>query len=455
LRSAPGVEGLARPAALLVALALAGCRAPEGPPNVLFVTVDTLRADHCSLYGYARPTTPRLDGLARDGSVFEHAYAPMATTAPSHSTMFTGLLPRRHGVVKNGLVLDAGQDTLAEAFSRRGYRTAAIVSSFVLERRFGLDQGFASYDDRFERTGGSLERPEDDPSPLGLDQRADRTFEKARAWLKAAGYLDRQKTSAPFFLWVHFFDPHEPYAPPRELRRMFRSDEKRRHAADIAAYDAEVRFTDTQIGALADALEAAGRLDDTLFVVTADHGEGLWDHGESGHGLHVYEEAVRVPLVVRWPAALRRARRLSGPVSLADLRPTLLELTGAIEERPGDGTSLAALLRTGRSGDPNRPIFLERREYEYSRGRPWLKGEMTALRLGRFKYIEAPEENRVELYDLEADAGEKRDIAAQRPKETVALQVALARWRERRGPRATDDASEDTQEALRALGYVQ
>jgi arylsulfatase A-like enzyme len=236
---------------------------------------------------------------------------------------------------------------------------------------------------------------------------------------------------------------------------MFRSDEKRRHAADIAAYDAEVRFTDTQIGALADALEAAGRLDDTLFVVTADHGEGLWDHGESGHGLHVYEEAVRVPLVVRWPAALRRARRLSGPVSLADLRPTLLELTGAIEERPGDGTSLAALLRTGRSGDPNRPIFLERREYEYSRGRPWLKGEMTALRLGRFKYIEAPEENRVELYDLEADAGEKRDIAAQRPKETVALQVALARWRERRGPRATDDASEDTQEALRALGYVQ
>jgi arylsulfatase A-like enzyme len=446
---------------VLTAIALGGCQRAPRPPHILFVSIDTLRADHCSLYGYPRRTTPRLEGFAKDGVVFEHAYAPMATTAPSHSTMFTGLLPRRHGVVKNGLILGAHHDTLAERLQRAGYRTGAIVSSFVVNHRFGLDQGFASYDDAFPERGSTARNKtfEDMEVSGGFDQRADRTTEKAAAWLAGQGYLGSSRPEQPFFLWVHYFDPHDPYVPPHRFRQPFApKDDSDPLQAMLASYDGEVRFTDAQLGELLDTLAKAGILADTLLVITADHGEGLLTHGHQNHGLHLYEEAVHVPLVFRWPSGLKGGRRVKELVSLADLLPTVCQLAGP-GERPatGDGTSLVPVLRGERSADPLRPIFLERREYQAQRiGDFEVRGEKTGLRLGQFKYIEAPDEKSYELFDLDADPGERRNLLPERAQQAEAMARVLAEWRRRPGAaRAEGDQAPETQEALRALGYVQ
>jgi len=454
-----------RAAFLLLCLAIqasgAGCHSTPARPNILFITIDTLRADHCSLYGYERRTTPRLEELAKGGVVFERAYASMATTLPSHATMFTGLLPRRHGVVKNGLIVGRNHDTLAERLSRHGYDTGAIVSSFVVNRRFGLDQGFSSYDDEFPKRGSTARNNtfEDMEVPGGFDQRAERTREKALAWLDARGYLGGRQPGRPFFLWVHFFDPHDPYVPPHRFRRAVAPrDAKGELQAMIASYDGEVRYTDAEIGALADALAKGGLLDQTLLVVTADHGEGLMSHGHQNHGLHLYEEAVHVPLLLRWPRGLPRERRIAAPVSLADLLPTLLEIGGIPEPAAtGDGLSLLPILRGEQDPDPHRAILLERREYESQRiGDFDVRGEKLALRLGQFKYIAAPEEKSFELFDLEADPGERRNLFAERAKESAAMQRVLTEWRTRpAAERAQGDQSSETLEALRALGYVQ
>jgi arylsulfatase A-like enzyme len=447
-------------AALLLFTGIACERAPRRP-NVLFVSIDTLRADHCSLYGYPRPTTPRLDGFARQGVVFEHAYAPMATTAPAHATMFTGLLPRRHGVVKNGLILGERHDTMAERFQRNGYVTAAIVSSFVVSRRFGLAQGFSSYDDSFPERGSTARNRtfEDMEVPGGFDQRADRATEKAAAWLAQGGYLGSGEPERPFFLWVHYFDPHDPYVPPHRFRRPFApSDESDALQAMLASYDGEVRYTDAQLGELLDTLDKAGRLADTLLVVTADHGEGLMTHGHQNHGIHLYEEAVRVPLVLRWPSGLAGGRRVAEPVALADLLPSVTRLAG-LPEAPaaGDGVDLVPVLRGERPIDALRPIFLERREYETQRiGEFEIRGGKTGLRLRQYKYIEAPEERSFELFDLHADPGERTNLLPQRAREAEAMAKLLAEWRRRPGAaRAEGDTTPETQEALRALGYVQ
>lgn len=445
----------------LLALALCGCRGPARPPHVLFVSIDTLRADHCSLYGYPRRTTPRLDAFAKQGVVFDRAYAPMPTTAPSHSTMFTGLLPRRHGVVKNGLILGANHDTLAERFARRGYRTGAVVSSFVVNHRFGFGQGFSSYDDDFPDRGSTAHNRtfEEMEVPGGFDQRADQATEKAVAWLAGQGYLGSARPAEPFFLWVHYFDPHDPYVPPHRFRQPFApKDESDEQQAMLASYDGEVRFTDAQLGELLDTLEKARLLDATLLVVTSDHGEGLMSHGHRNHGIHLYEEAVHVPLVLRWPSGLQGPRRVREPVSLADLAPTLHQLAGLGDpQSAGDGVSLVPVMRGEQAADPLRPIFLQRREYETQRIGPFeIRGEKTGLRLGQFKYIEAPDEKGVELFDLDADPGERANLLPGREKEAEAMARVLAEWRRRPGAlRAEGDQAPETLEALRALGYVQ
>ncbi len=426
--------------ALGLVLLLAACRRGPERPNVLLVTIDTLRADHCSAYGYGKPTTPRLEALARDGVRCELAYAPMATTAPSHATMLTALLPRAHGVRKNGHVLGTRHRTLAEVLRDNGYRTHAVVSSFVLEGRFGLAQGFVSYDDAME----------------ALFQTADRARHKALDWLRTSGDLGSTRPARPFFLWVHIFDPHEPYAPPLEHRRPFAPpDESDALRSALASYDGEVQFADAELGALLDGLASAGVLDTTLVVVTADHGEGLMSHGQMGHGPQLYEEAVRVPLVFRWPRGLPSGAVVETPVLLADLAPTLLALLGVKEplER-ADGVDLADVLRGRRAGEANRPVFLERRRYddEPAAGIP-ARSALMGVRLGRFKYLEAPDVR--ELYDLAADPAETRNLLADRTREAESLARLLGGWRTTRVGDEQADSSEETREALRALGYVQ
>ena len=241
--------------------------------NVLFVTLDTTRADHIGAYGYGTARTPALDALAKEGALFEYCITPTAYTLPSHSSMMTGLYPPAHGVRINGeAALPDSDTTLAERLAAKGYRTGAFVGAFVLDGRWGLSQGFQQYDDHFK---------------LGPDQRLDlaRVQRPANEVVDAALKWLGERNAKPFFAWVHLYDPHAPYEPPEPLQ----------------GYDGEITFADSQIARLLEWLDRSGLKDDTIVVVAGDHGEGLGDHGEDEHGYYIYDSSVRVPLIVRLP----------------------------------------------------------------------------------------------------------------------------------------------------------
>jgi arylsulfatase A-like enzyme len=430
----------------------------KAPPNLLLVTIDTLRSDHVSAYGHPRPTTPVLDALAARGALFETAYCPMPTTGPSHATMFTGVRPSTHGVIKNGLRLPPERATLAELLTARGYRTGGVVSSYPVHRDFGLARGFASYDDEFAEGAPSPRTRvwEGVPAPEAFSRAADRTRARAVAWLQGHGYLrPGSRRLAPFFLWVHFFDPHFPYEPPSEHAAAFPppagADETARQRA---AYEGEVRFADAELGRLLEALGRAGKLRDTAVVVAGDHGEGLMDHGHLQHGLFLYEEVVRVPFVVHWPGRVVPARRAE-PVELLDLQATVLDLLGVPEDAwpRGEGRSLASML-SGGPAPPPRAVLLERRHYEAREVEGFaVRGSKHAIREGRYKYIEAEEEGTRELYDIEADPGERRNLASERPEDAGRLSSLLREWVRERG-RPMERVPDGVAERLRALGYV-
>jgi arylsulfatase A-like enzyme len=458
-----GPEGVA-PIVMVIA---SSCAAPAPPvrPDILLISIDTVRADHCSAYGYSRPTTPTLDRLARTGVRFDAAYAPMATTGPSHATMFTGLYPRTHGVVKNGYVLAATHPTLASSLRAAGYRTAAFIGSYALAREFGYGRGFEVFDEDFRPTEASIPAAgtwEGARVPGAFDRRAEFTVGRVAGWLRQEGYLDRtrRKTAAPYFLWVHFFDPHSPYQPPAPYDALFAGGVARAAGLEhlVALYDGEIRYTDAQVAALLNLLRGAGRLDDTLVVVVGDHGEGLMDHGHLEHGLMIYEEAVRVPLIFHWPARFRTPGVVTSPVELVDLRPTLLALAGAAEPgREHPGLDLRPRL-LGRNGlDPERPVYLQRRFYEAGRvGNFRVHGEKYGIRMGRWKYIEAPEEGTRELFDLIADPREERSLHARCQPCSEPLAKQLEQWRaSTTAEAARPRVPEDVAERLRALGYTE
>jgi arylsulfatase A-like enzyme len=277
----------------------------DTPPNILLITLDTTRADRLGSYGYAGAATPNLDRLASEGVRFARALSPVPLTLPAHATLLTGRQPFTHGVRNNGhFTLPEDVPTLASVLSTRGYDTAAFVSSFVLDRQFGLATGFTHYDATLDeaRPGAAVS--------LELERRGDRTVAAARAWL-----ADRaRQAQRPYFLWVHLYDPHEPYAAPSPYRERFAGRD----------YDGEVAFADALVGEL---LEASGYASGAppLVVVASDHGESLGEHGESTHGLFVYDETQRVPLIVTWPRVLS-PRVVETPVRLLDVAPTVADL---------------------------------------------------------------------------------------------------------------------------------
>lgn len=441
----------------LPGLALAGGLAcgPGAPaPNLLLVVVDTLRADHCSAYGYARDTTPALRALAGQGVRVETAYSPLPATGPTHASLFTGLPPLAHGVVKNGLALAPSLPTLAERLRERGYRTGAVVSSFALAAKFGYARGFDEYQDDFDPQRSTLgfREWEGHAVPEGFDRRARPTTRRALRWLEAAADDPR-----PFFLFVHYFDPHDPYLPPARFRR-WQGETPRGRA--IAAYDGEVAYADHELGRLLAALEGRGLARDTLVVVTGDHGEGLLDHGYMFHDIQLKEEALRVPLVLRLPGRLPAGALLHVPVSLVDLSPALLALlSGTSAEATGRSAALLAALLdpdAARPAEPT-PIFFQRRPFAPGRvGAFQVAGDAFGLRLGRWKYIEAPEESRRELFDLLRDPGERQNLSAQQGARADELSARIARWRERTAraaPAGAVDAAD--RERLRAMGYAE
>ena len=413
-----------RMSACFLAVACASCATPEKPPRplgILIVTLDTTRADYLSAYGAGRAFTPHLDRLAAEGVVFEQASTVSPLTLPAHCSLFTGLLPPRHGVRDNaGGRLAADHVTLATTLRARGFATAAFVSSVVVGAGRGLDAGFAVYSDGLA-TGRPGER--------GLQRRADRVVDDAADWLEARG-------ETPFFLWVHLYDPHAPYDPPEPFRTAYRDD----------LYAGEIAFADEQLGRLLDVLERRALLNRTAVFVAGDHGESLDDHRESGHGFFIYESVIRVPLIARVPGV--SAQRVTQVVRLTDVMPTILQLIDAPSART-DGVSLVATMTGVRS-----PNDLEAYAESLSPARfGW--SPLRSLRVGRYKLIDAP---RPELYDLSVDPGERQDIHARNPAVAARLSRQLAAltrehpsWRD---AGQTFKPAPETLAQLAALGYV-
>ncbi len=424
---------------------------------MLLITIDTTRSDHCSVYGYHLDTTPNLERLAEDGVRFDLAYAPTATTGPTHATIFTGLYPIAHRVVKNGRILASAHRTLAERLADRGYSTAGIAGSFVLDRKFGYAQGFDSWDDEFDRAGTTLrvERWEGHAVAGGFDRRADATTQRAVDWLER-----RHDPGKPFFLFVHYFDPHDPYLPPDRFAARFpgAAGSGNDLAAEVARYDAEIAFADDRIGALLDALDRLGLSEQTLVVVAGDHGEGLMQHGHMAHGVHIYEEQVRVPLLLRGPRGLPTVGVVEQAVQLVDLTPTILELTGTdIDDRDFQGRSLVPLLTGGETSGHAPPVYLHRRHYEPGIiGRVPVRGEKFAIRDGDWKYIMGTDEGTRELFDLSRDPHERRNLQDAEPERAADLARRLAAWRSthERPDLPQGELSEEDLERLRSLGYV-
>jgi len=412
----------------------AGQQAP--PAAVVLLVVDTLRADMTSMTGHYRHTTPQLDKLAREGVVFTAAYAPSSWTVPSMASLHTGVYPASHGIVSGAIigrfnqrevqqeVLPDSFVTLAESFHAAGYRTVGVAANRHLGEGLGFDQGFDAYyeDARF------------------VD--AKRLNAIARTYLEQGigPRWERSFTAQPSFLWLHYFDPHAPYVPrlpwirafaddytdypwlyPADLAGPELSDEFPAPDADfrecaLPLYEAEVAFWDDRFRRLAERLGVAR--EDILLVFTSDHGEEFSEHGGLGHAHSLYEELVRVPLVFYWPRGIPGGRTIDEPVSILDIYPTLLELAG-LEPPPGlQGRSLAPLLRgEERAADPQRELL-----FELHRPRP----ELQAIRAGRFKLIRGTGAGgRVELYDLEDDPGEHRDLSRSRPDVVERLSARL------------------------------
>ena len=408
-----------------------------GPPSVLLVTLDTTRADRLGAYGYAAARTPVLDRLAHDGVLFERAVAAAPTTLPAHASMMTGRNPMAHGVRNNGVPLDRAVPTLADAFRAAGYRTAAFVSAFVLDRRFGLVRGFDTYDDHLDPPAGS--------ATDALERRGDGTVAAAMAWLTApasasTGTPTSAPAAAPFFLWVHLYDPHDPYEAPGSPG-----------GADAATlYDGEIAFADRAVGTLLGALERQGLTNNTIVAVIGDHGESLGEHGEATHGMFVYESAMRVPALLKWPARVPAGTRVTPLVRAIDLAPTLLDLAGRPSLVGATGVSLVPLIRGPAAAPEAAPATAYGETYFPQLFMNW--APLRSWRDGQWKFIEAPT---LELYDLASDPGETVNLAAREPDRAGRMRRALYALVAAEGTAAVSAGPDrETMQKLAALGYV-
>ena len=429
--------------ALILSLALStlACSRPR-PADVLIVTIDTLRADHVGAYGFRRETSPVIDENAAAGALFETAYAPVGSTTPSHASIFTGRHPLSHGVTANGQSLSETIPTLPELAGAEGWTTAAFVSSQMASSRWGLTRGFSFVDEELEVVGGH--------GGSAVYRSPASTVDAALAWLE-----QQPVDGPPLLIWLHLFDPHSPYEPPAEHAALFPVEGKGPRAVARAAYAAEVHYSDAELGRFLEHFDQ--REGEPLIVVTSDHGEGLWDHGWPVHSRYVYEEELRVPLVLRWRDELEPGRRIQQPAALADLAPTLASLM-RLDERDWEGLDLSPWLFEDAPPEPRRELLLMRPLHEEGRARKDVKGPGLCLRTGELKVFMAPEEGRLDLFDVEADPHERRDLASDRPLEAAAmarrcLQMAADLLRTAPDQEAEILSPEDL-ERLRSLGYL-
>ncbi|MGD0693450.1 MAG: sulfatase-like hydrolase/transferase [Terriglobia bacterium] len=426
----------------LVRFRSASAPTPAAGPPVLLITIDTLRADHVGCYGYADVQTPAIDFLAAQGVRFDDALAQVPLTLPSHASILSGTYPMWNGARgHNFIMLRADMGLMAEAFERQGYKTAAFVSSVVLDRSWGLSRGFATYDDRPD--------PRLDASPTTsryIERRAEDTIRHLLVWFKAND--PRAEGAKPFFVWLHLYDPHYPYDPPEPFHTQYASH----------LYDGEIAYTDSQLGRLFDYLREIGVYDRALIVLLSDHGESLQEHGEEEHGYFIYRSTLHVPLIIKLPVSRRAeveaGRVVQTPVGLVDLAPTLLDLMHFRDplRQQLQGSSLVSLV-LGKPVVGERPIYSE--SYYARDIFGW--SPLRSLSTGRYQYIAAP---RPELYDTLRDPSEKQNVYGQHSADATTLRGQLLDVERRYTSQAASAVnagppiSQDTVEKLKALGYL-
>jgi arylsulfatase A-like enzyme/Flp pilus assembly protein TadD len=408
---------------------------------VLLVTIDTLRADHVGAYGNRLGLTPTLDRLAREGLRFERAYAHVPLTLPSHTTIMTGSYPMTNGVRDNGSFrFDGKRPTLASVLKGAGYHTGAFVGAFPVDARFGLNNGFDVYDDNYgsRPAGGELSV---------LERPAEQVLASAQSWIMSVGARGTPapgtqalrtltpSTSAPFFAWVHLYDPHDPYVPPEPFKSRFAGD----------LYSGEIAYADAAFGATLDRLRESGALTHTLVVVASDHGESLGEHGERTHGLFAYDATIRVPLLVWAPPTIRSAV-VSSPARLIDVMPTLLDLVGIDSPPAMDGRSLRPL--AGGQGPPDDPgSYFEALNANLTRN--W--APLTGLVQNGLKLVDLPVP---ELYELTADPTEQQNVYSPRQDLAAPLERQLHALTSRAAKPVAGPVDTETRKRLRSLGYV-
>ncbi|HWF67100.1 MAG TPA: sulfatase-like hydrolase/transferase [Acidobacteriaceae bacterium] len=395
------------------------------PINVVVITLDTVRADHLHCYGNRNIQTPTIDGLAQQGVLFEKAVAQTPLTQPSHASIFTGTNPNVHNVRDTGgFALQPSSVTLATILQKHGWNTAAFVSASVLKKVFGFSQGFSVYDDQMPDAGN------DNGVPVAV-RKASLTVDRALAWLN-----NQQKQ--PFFIWVHFYDAHLPYNPPEEFRKQYPHN----------LYDAEIAYTDQQLGRLLGGIRKKSPADKTLIVLLADHGEGLGDHGEYEHGVFLYDSTVRIPWIMVGPG-IPAGIRIQQQAREIDVLPTVLDFLGGKASPAVQGTSMLPTLNGKQV--PSTYSYEETLYPKLSYGWSELRGIHTA----HWMYVRAP---KPELYDLHTDPGELNNVIDAHPKEYRELEQQL-KSASRLGNKETETVvanqmDQKTTEQLRSLGYV-
>jgi arylsulfatase A-like enzyme/Tfp pilus assembly protein PilF len=413
-------------------------RKPLAPshPNLVLITLDTTRADRMGFLGSERGLTPNLDTMARQAAVFSRAYAHVPLTTPSHATILTGTYPQFNHVSYLGDPLGRGLPFLPEILHRNGYKTAAFVGALVLDPTKlapGFERGFDVYDAGFHRR-----RPGED-NYHSLERRGEEVESRAVAWLN-------QHSNGPFFLWIHLYDPHDPYTPPEPYRTRYEAE----------PYDGEIAYTDSIVGTLLGELRKRGLFENALIAVMADHGEAFGEHGENHHGIFLYDETIHVPLLFKLPRQ-HAAAKVDARAGLVDVAPSILQALHLQVPDAMQGQSLLHLMtpdkaaQTGQQRDLNgqRSIYSESGYGHLSFGWSMLK----AWRAGKYLYVDAPER---ELYDQTTDPGATHNLASDSKAvaETAAAQMTEFRRKTTTESAAKTELTPEQTESLHALGYV-
>jgi arylsulfatase A-like enzyme/Flp pilus assembly protein TadD len=430
---------------VILALSVGGATAPHAasapsasakPPNIILITLDTTRADRMGFLGSQRGLTPNLDALAKQCVVFTRAYAQVPLTTPSHAVLLTGTYPQYNHVDDLAEPLRPELPYLPDLLHHSGYHTAAFVGSIVLDPESGaapgFDRGFDVYDANFHNSKPGEDRYQ------SLERRAEDVANHAMGWLS-----HHQET--PFFMWLHFYDPHEPYDPPEPFKAHYASE----------PYDGEIAYTDSVVGSVLEVLQRHGLYQNTVIAVAADHGEAFGEHGEKSHGIFLYDETIHVPLLLKLPGEKLAGERVEARVALADVAPSLLQAARIPAPSTMQGQSLFPLMDAPKSAGgresklPDRPIYSET-DYAH-RAFGW--SELRSWRVQKYLYVQAPKR---ELYDQSSDPGDLKNLATAAKAVADTLDGQLSTFRKRTSGTPVEPAEIDParEEKLRALGYL-